>query len=218
MLPNIISAVAENDPARAAQMTFRLSGEAQTAAATSIISQWAASDPQAAGSWAASFPEGKTRDQVFENLINRWAKSDPAAAASWLGNLSDSPSRDQAVSAFTNRISSSDPQAAVQWAATISNDSLRDSQMESTARAWLKADPRNASTWISNSSLPDDTKSAVAESGRLSRLETAFVEGDDSARGGGNVGIQTRAGLATPARQSLAPPGLNNVLLNIFPL
>ena len=132
VLPNIISAVAENDPRRAAQMLSRLSGETQTAAATSVISQWAASDPQAAGNWAVSFPEGKTRGQIFANLINRWAGNDPTAAASWLGNLSEGPSRDQAVSAFSNRIGSSDPQAAVQWAATIGDDSLRNSQMEST--------------------------------------------------------------------------------------
>ena len=77
----------------------------------------------------------------------------------------DGPSRDQAVSAFTNRIRSSDPSAAVQWAATIGDDSLRNSQMESTARAWLKADPRNASAWISNSSLPDDTKTRLLNPG-----------------------------------------------------
>ena len=41
VLPNIISSVAENDPRRAAQMLSRLSGETQTAAATSVISQWA---------------------------------------------------------------------------------------------------------------------------------------------------------------------------------
>ena len=75
------------------------------------------------------------------------------------------PSRDQAVSAFTNRISSSDPRAAVQWAATISNENLRENQMETTARAWLKADPRNASTWISNSTLPEDTKTRLLNPG-----------------------------------------------------
>ena len=55
VLPNIISGVAENDPARAAQMLSRLSGEAQTSAATAVVSQWAASDPQAAGTLGRFF-------------------------------------------------------------------------------------------------------------------------------------------------------------------
>ena len=107
------------------------------------------------------FPGRENARTDFRKFDQSLGENDPAAAASWLGNLSEGPSRDQAVSAFSNRISSSDPQAAVQWAATISNDSLRNSQMESTARAWLKTDPRNASTWISNSSLPDDTKTRL---------------------------------------------------------
>ena len=74
VLPSIISAVAENDPAKAAQMTSRLSGDAQNAAANSVISQWASSDPQAAAAWAASFPDGTMRAQMFGNLINSLGK------------------------------------------------------------------------------------------------------------------------------------------------
>ena len=112
-------------------MTSRLTARRKILAANSVVSQWAASDPQAAGDWAATFPEGKTRGQAFENLINTWGQSDPTAAASWISGLAESPSRDQAVSVFSRRIIASDPQAATQWAATISDDSLRNSQTES---------------------------------------------------------------------------------------
>ena len=166
VLPNIISAVAESDPLRAAQMPDAASrARRRRARRPPSFRNGRRTIRRRPGRWAASFPEGKTRGQIFENLINRWAGNDPTAAASWLGSLSDGPSRDQAVSAFTNRIRSSDPSAAVQWAATIGDDNLRNSQMESTARAWLKTDPRNASTWISNSSLPDDTKSRLLNPG-----------------------------------------------------
>lgn len=164
-LPNIIASVAENDPRRAAQILPRLPAEAQASAAGSVISQWAARDPAAAGNWAVSFPEGKTREQIFQGLMTRWAGNDPAAAANWLGGLRDGPSRDQAVTAFSNRISSSDPVAAAQWAATIGDENLRNNQMESTARTWLRTDPGNASTWITNSSLPDEAKRRLLNPG-----------------------------------------------------
>ena len=93
--------------------------------------------------------------------MQRWAASDAGAAANWLGHLPDSASRDQAVSTFAGRISSSDPQAALQWAATIGDQGMRDSQTESAARSWLKTDPRSATAWISNSTLPNDTKTRL---------------------------------------------------------
>jgi hypothetical protein len=107
--PTLFPRWRENDPRRAAQMLSRLPMKRRQRRRLPVISQWAASDPEAAGNWAVSFPEGKTRGQIFINLVNRWAGNDPAAAASWLGNLSEGPSRDQAVSAFSNRIGSSDP-------------------------------------------------------------------------------------------------------------
>ena len=165
VMPSIVWTVAQNDPAIAAQMLPRLTGDAQIQAAVSIMLQWAKSDPEAASVWAASLPEGEWRGLVFEELINHWAQSDPATAAFWLGGLPQGPSRDQAVSAFASHIISSDPQGALQWASTISNDSRREYEVELTARAWLKMDPHKAATWISNASLPDDTKARLLNPG-----------------------------------------------------
>jgi hypothetical protein len=137
---------------------LRLPADAQVLAGSSMVSQWAGSDPQAASAWVASLPEGETRDQLFANLMNRWAKTDPSAAATWLQTVAASPSRDAAVSAFTSRIVSADPQGAVQWAATISDASIRDTETKAAIQTWFEADPASASTWLASSGLPEEIK------------------------------------------------------------
>ena len=87
VLPGLVSVVAEDNPGSAAELVSRLPGDMQPLAASSLISQWAGADPQAASVWAASFPDAETRDQLFANVMNRWAKTDPTAAATWLQTL-----------------------------------------------------------------------------------------------------------------------------------
>ncbi len=126
-----------------------------------IAWQWAGEDPQATSKWAASLPEGASRERAFENLVNRWSQNDPYATGAWLGTLPAGQSRDTAVAAYTRRVASTDPLTAAQWAETIGNDSMRNSQIESIAAAWLKTDANRATAWIANSSLSEDVKARL---------------------------------------------------------
>ena len=121
-----------------------LSGDSQLLATSSLISQWAGTDPQAASVWAASFPQGEMRDQLFANLMNRWAMTDPSSAATWLDSLGADESRDAAVGALISRIASADPEAAVQWAVTINDTAMRETETQEAVQTWFEVDPASA--------------------------------------------------------------------------
>ena len=145
-------------------MISRLSGDAQLLATSSLISQWAGTDPQAASAWATCFPQGEMRDQLFANLMNRWAKTDPSSAATWLDSLGADESRDAAVGAAFGRIASADPQAAVQWAVTINDTAMRETEtQEAESQAWFEVDPATARAWLANSNLDDEIKRRFLE-------------------------------------------------------
>jgi hypothetical protein len=158
VVPGIVSALAEQDPKSAALLISQLSSDTQVIAASSLISQWASSDPQAASIWAASLPQGEMRDQLFANLASSWAKSDSSRAGEWLNTLTNDPSRDAAVSAFATHTTSVDPQLALQWAATITDPAAREGEIKAAIESWFEVDPEKAGAWLASSGLPDEVK------------------------------------------------------------
>ncbi|HEY1122795.1 MAG TPA: hypothetical protein VGE67_14385 [Haloferula sp.] len=50
---------------------------------------WGGSDPISAAAWATSFPAGKERISVMQNIAAQWSFSDPEGAESWIAGLKD---------------------------------------------------------------------------------------------------------------------------------
>ena len=55
--------------------------------ASTIAASWAEEDPNAAGQWVASLPEGDGRLWAAKNLAARWAEYEPDAARRWISGL-----------------------------------------------------------------------------------------------------------------------------------
>ena len=85
ILTGVITAVAQNEPTRAAELFQSLPpGDTQGEAAAAIARNWAQNDPNAAASWAAKLPDGDVRNGAIRQLVNNWAQYDTVAAAKWL--------------------------------------------------------------------------------------------------------------------------------------
>ena len=168
VLPGMVGTIAQNDPAQAAQLITQYSsgGPKATEAVSTLVWQWANTDPQSASRWAAALPESDLRRRALESLINRWAEADSAGASAWLSTLPGGDSRDAAVAAFAQRVVQSDPQTAVQWAMSISDENNRNTQIEAVLSDWLRTDPVAAKSWLSASSVPNDLKTRLLASGK----------------------------------------------------
>jgi hypothetical protein len=81
LVSRIAFAMSQDDPPAAAGYLLKEleAGEAQTEAVISVLHQWALKDPDAAGSWAGTFPAGSLRERALQELagIARYHDREP---------------------------------------------------------------------------------------------------------------------------------------------
>ncbi|MEM6885718.1 MAG: hypothetical protein AAF571_11850 [Verrucomicrobiota bacterium] len=155
---SIASSLVNADPAAAIRFTAALTDEKiRRNAQDSIARNWARQDPQQAGLWANSLPDGE-KSRAIRNVIDSWANNNVEAAAEWLASIPVNPSLDEATHTLSRKLAGVDPAAAVDWAGSITNEKTRERALYDAAREWIRNDPANGKAWVQSSNLTQQQK------------------------------------------------------------
>lgn len=93
--PSYIRSLVDRDPQAAAARVEQIRSDTQRqAAATSLVGQWAQSDPQATQRWIRSQPTDEA-GPLYTSFARAWALSDVAAAEAFAGQMRAGLNRDQ---------------------------------------------------------------------------------------------------------------------------
>ncbi|MCB1098232.1 MAG: hypothetical protein KDN22_21855 [Verrucomicrobiae bacterium] len=96
---NLAAGWAEHDPGALAtwlQTNVPPDASEAQAAYVALASQWADSQPEVAGQWAAALPSGELRDTTLATFTSSLATSSPAAALQWSQQIEDTARRQEA--------------------------------------------------------------------------------------------------------------------------
>lgn len=137
MLSQVAAVWGESDPRAASIMVLEQlsAGVARNNALVGIVQRWVQLQPEAAASWAATFPEGALRDAGLDNAVRLWAERDLRAAGEWLTKLQPGRVRDVGVSSYVQKLVVADPVAAESWAVAIGDRDLRQRGLEAVSRS-----------------------------------------------------------------------------------
>jgi RNA polymerase sigma factor (sigma-70 family) len=114
----VAAAVAEQNPAAAAQWVATLPDGTVTAKTVdTLMDQWADNDPAAAGQWVQSLPAGTMQDGAAAAYVNDAANNYPAAAAQLAAGIGDAEKRAGAETTAAEAWLKKDPKAAEAWLA-----------------------------------------------------------------------------------------------------
>lgn len=163
-MASLISGMAHNDTERAIEIfndylpsltEEQASGEFSSAT-SSIASSWGQYEPEAAGDWALTLPEGNARNQAVSNIARNWLRNDSMAASEWIGELPAGQLRDQAVEPLIRTIQEDDPDAAFAWALSISEERLRQRSLQNVVGRWNSSDPDAAAAAVRSADLTEE--------------------------------------------------------------
>jgi hypothetical protein len=73
--------------------------------AETVLGLWANKEPQKAGAWVLSLPDGSLRDKGMQGLLDTWLFKDPAAAHSWMKSLADPKQKEEMLNATARYLS-----------------------------------------------------------------------------------------------------------------
>ena len=150
LLGQIGSAIAKQDPARAAKWAATQElGDATQRVVNTVLSHWISKDASSAAEWSATIENPSDRRFAMTQIANYWGVRDPVAAAEWLNRFPASRDMDPVVGAFVSRISGRDPQGAVNWALSIVDQTSKDAALRQALTAWRRVDKTAAEQWRS---------------------------------------------------------------------
>ncbi|HSP43555.1 MAG TPA: hypothetical protein VLO11_11835 [Luteolibacter sp.] len=137
------------------------------AATSQIASNWAQSDPKAAGQWVLSLPEGDSRTNSIRSLVDNLGDHDIKGAAEFVNTLALGNERDQAVGALVSDLrQQGDPESAFDWAASIRDVSRRESMIRDAANEWKEYDLAAARAAVAAADLGNEAMNKI-----IKRLE-----------------------------------------------
>jgi hypothetical protein len=137
---------------------------AERARASGVLAQnWAATDPDAAITWAEALPDDDARKQSYAAIAGRWARADSYEASQWIATLPAGAERDAAASSLVQTIASAEPDSAWTWARSITQDDLRFQAMTSAMAAMTARDPAAARAALTEAAadLPSEARASL---------------------------------------------------------
>ena len=131
-----------SDPEAALRLA-RTSGNYSGSAVSSILGQWAESDPQAAWLSVQALPR-RERDQSSHAMLRAWAQQDAEKARVAAMGLPPGQQRNNALGAVFGGWAANAPAAAFAAAGALSSRQERDTAQAASLDAWSTSDPEAA--------------------------------------------------------------------------
>jgi hypothetical protein len=131
-------------------------------AASQIARNWMQHDPEAAGQWVLSLPEGETRSNSIRSMVDDLGDYDIKGAAEFINTLAVGKERDQAVGALISDLGNQgDPESAFDWAASISDASSRESMIRNAANRWKEYDRAAAQAAVAGADISNEARNKI---------------------------------------------------------
>lgn len=150
LLARAVGKWSQVDPAAAAR--FLESGDLRgmnfSTAWHQVASNWAASDPVAALTWARQ-AAAKGDRFVTSGAITGWWKNDSAAAEAYVASHLATRDDWQLASTLASNMFSEDPERAKEWVSQLPNEDARKQAATGLAIQWGFSDPAAATKWAS---------------------------------------------------------------------
>ena len=123
-------------------------GEPKDGSISTLFSNWASDNPQAAAAAVAELAPGVAPKDAIEQIASQWffATEDPTVPLRWLNSLPAGTTRSNALRNFFWVWSNSDPQAALNAASQL-DENDRESVLTTVAEIWATQYPKAALAW-----------------------------------------------------------------------
>lgn len=161
-IDSVVNQVASTNIKEAQRLIEELPPNTVTSAGAAVASALTRQSPETALEWAATLPDGQSKEAAFGGIAREWAGRDVQAAATWLDTLPAGATKNSAVASFATRAAPRDPEGATAWAATLPPGSQRSSVLSQTVGIWQRINPEAAAEWIkSTPGLSADERTAL---------------------------------------------------------
>lgn len=143
----LLTAWAKADPAQA--LDYASDKTQGNFARNTILSTWAATNPDAAIAWAeANHTEADAANPWLVGVIEGLAPYDIPRATALMETLPRSEERGRALRSMVSQLVTQNPEEAKKWVAGIGEDSLRSGAYAYTAETLAQKDPADAAQWL----------------------------------------------------------------------
>jgi hypothetical protein len=130
--------------------------------ASQIARHWVQNDPEAAGQWVMSLPEGETRSTSIRSMVDSLGDYDIKGAAGLINTLAAGKERDQAVGALVSDLGNQgDAASAFDWAASISDVSSREHMIRNAANQWKEYDLAAARAAVAAADISSEARNKI---------------------------------------------------------
>ena len=138
----MLTASAQFAPAQAAE--YARSINAGASQLSQIASMWSQNDPEAAFAWAASLPEGKTRDEIISQTLSTSMGADPEAAVELARKLGPDKLPASAAALIAGGLAEADIGEAQHYVDSLPEGETRDKALENMLQTWGRSNPEEA--------------------------------------------------------------------------
>ncbi|WP_226895631.1 hypothetical protein, partial [Luteolibacter marinus] len=142
----LLSAWAKEDPLQA--LAYAEANTGNRFARNTILTTWAASDPDGAIRWAVDHHDGEGGNPWMIGVIQGIAASDPTRASQLLTEMAYSQERGEALATLLPTILAQGNDAAKAWAEGISDDQLKQGAIARVAETMASKDPEGTAAWL----------------------------------------------------------------------
>ncbi|MCB1096653.1 MAG: hypothetical protein KDN22_13835 [Verrucomicrobiae bacterium] len=186
LLMDAVSSICREDPGLGLRMLTEWDIQNYTPSLTKV-SEWAATDPEAAGSVIGNMTNPYARKSAFEELAKTWVTTDPAAALQFAQtNLVGAAQRELSAAVMT-RWAETNLTEALAFASSQEDTALLSALSVPLVEAWAKEDPAKALAW-SEETLPAPARAraigAIIRAIAEDDLQNGIAAVDDMAPGG----------------------------------
>tara|TARA_B110000881_G_C18568785_1_gene514359 strand:+ start:559 stop:1929 length:1371 start_codon:yes stop_codon:yes gene_type:complete len=141
-----LSQIATTDPERAAGLTLGLEGDSLSSANSSIASEWAKKDWNAAEDFVKGLPVDQQGDALGA-AVRSLASENPTLAATKALEIPEGNARDEAVESVAEAMARENPADAAKWVVANGTEKAQKDAMRDVMGSWVNQDAAAAKTW-----------------------------------------------------------------------
>jgi hypothetical protein len=147
----LLGSWAEMDPAEAAAVLSKLSGEDQPDACRILAATWTRRQPEEALAWARGLPAGDLRGEALTGIGHEEAFKSPRKAIELAQEAGATPGAAEVIDQAVATWAASDAKAAMAWGKQIADPALREKVLAGVAVEWADRDPYAAANLVIDS-------------------------------------------------------------------
>ena len=134
----------------------------RAASISSLMQDWAKTDPLAALEMAATLPAGQLRTDAFTAACGAWASEHPVDAAKWAASHLTGPLAGEVLGIVAGAWAEKNPAAAAAWVSGLPSVVMSENATAAVVSSWATQDPQATAQWIASFSNPERKAAAMS--------------------------------------------------------